>query len=90
MYIGIDLGTTAVKTVAYDGTGKVLSRFEIEYELLPLNGDVYQNANDWWDCVSLGIRTVVAKSPIDSVAVGIERVIESGNDMSGILNYRTK
>ncbi len=37
-----------------------------------------------------GIRTVVAKAPIDSVAVGIGRVIESGNDMSGILNYRTK
>lgn len=37
-----------------------------------------------------GIRTIVAKSPIDSVAVGIGRVIESGNDMNDILNYRTK
>ena len=33
-----------------------------------------------------GIRTVIAKSLIDSVAVGIGRVIESGN----VLNYRTK
>ena len=33
-----------------------------------------------------GIRTVIAKAPIDSVAVGIGRVIESGN----VLNYRTK
>ncbi len=37
-----------------------------------------------------GIRTVVAKSPIDSVAVGIGRVIESMNDMNGIVNYRTR
>ena len=36
-----------------------------------------------------GIRTVVAKSPIDSVSVGIGRVIES-NDSSGILTYRTR
>lgn len=36
-----------------------------------------------------GIRTVVAKSPIDSVAVGIGRVIES-NDASGLLTYRTR
>lgn len=37
-----------------------------------------------------GIRTVVAKSPIDSVVVGIGRVIESGNDMNGIVNFRTR
>ena len=37
-----------------------------------------------------GIRTVVAKSPIDSVAVGIGRVIESGSDMNGLLSYRTR
>ncbi len=37
-----------------------------------------------------GIRTVVAKSPIDSVAVGIGRVIESANEISGIVNFRTR
>ncbi len=37
-----------------------------------------------------GIRTVVAKSPIDSVAVGIGRVIESANDISGIVNFRNR
>lgn len=37
-----------------------------------------------------GIRTVIAKNPIDSVAVGIGRVIESTNNMNGIVNYRTR
>lgn len=37
-----------------------------------------------------GIRAVVAKAPIDSVAIGIGRVIESNYDMSGFLNYRTR
>lgn len=35
-----------------------------------------------------GIRTVIAKSPIDSVAHGIGRVIES--DTTGIVTYRTR
>lgn len=37
-----------------------------------------------------GIRTVVAKSPIDCVAIGIGRVIESNNNMNGIVNYRAR
>jgi len=37
-----------------------------------------------------GIRTVVAKSPIDSVAVGIGRFIESGGEMKYVTEYRTK
>lgn len=37
-----------------------------------------------------GIRTVVAKSPIDSVCVGIGRVIESGGDMNGSVSYRMR
>ncbi len=36
-----------------------------------------------------GIRTVVAKAPIDSVAVGIGRVIESSGEM-GIVSYRNR
>ncbi len=35
-----------------------------------------------------GIRTVIAKNPIDSVVVGIGRVIESNNNMNGVVNYR--
>ncbi len=37
-----------------------------------------------------GIRTVVAKSPIDSVVHGIGRVIESGSDINGLVNYRNR
>ena len=35
-----------------------------------------------------GIRTVVAKNPIDTVGIG--RVIESGSDINGLVNYRTR
>ncbi len=37
-----------------------------------------------------GIRTFVAKSPIDCVSHGIGRVIESSNNMNGIVTYRAR
>ena len=37
-----------------------------------------------------GIRTTVAKSPLDCVAVGIGHVIESMNELGGIVTFRTR
>jgi rod shape-determining protein MreB len=37
-----------------------------------------------------GIRTVIAKNPIDCVAVGIGRIIETTGDASVYVNYRTR
>ena len=37
-----------------------------------------------------GIRTIVSKSPIDCVALGIGRMIESISDLNGIVNYRAR
>lgn len=37
-----------------------------------------------------GIRTLVAKNPIDSVALGIGRIIDSGSDMNGTITYRSR
>ncbi len=37
-----------------------------------------------------GIRTTVAKSPLDCVAIGIGNVIESMNELSGIVTFRSR
>ena len=37
-----------------------------------------------------GIRTVVAKNPLDCVAIGIGRVIESVGELSDVVNFRTR
>lgn len=37
-----------------------------------------------------GIRTVIAKNPLDCVAIGIGRVIESVGELSGVVNFRTR
>ena len=36
------------------------------------------------------VRTVIAKNPIDCVAVGIGRIIETTGDASVYVNYRTR
>ncbi|MBQ8746309.1 MAG: rod shape-determining protein, partial [Clostridia bacterium] len=37
-----------------------------------------------------GIRTTIAKSPLDCVAVGIGHVIESVSELSGIVTFRSR
>ncbi len=37
-----------------------------------------------------GIRTTIAKSPLDCVAIGIGHVIESMGDLSGIVTFRSR
>jgi rod shape-determining protein MreB len=37
-----------------------------------------------------GIRTMIAKNPMDCVAMGIGKVIDSVGELSGIVNFRTR
>lgn len=77
MYIGIDLGTTACKTVMYDGEGTVLARYESEYSLITADGGVFQDANEWWDQVCRGIRSVVRESgerSVDGISVSTQGI----------------
>ena len=37
-----------------------------------------------------GIRTIISKSPVDCVALGIGKMIESISDLNGIVNYRAR
>ena len=37
-----------------------------------------------------GIRTIISKSPVDCVALGIGKMIESIGDLNGIVNYRAR
>lgn len=37
-----------------------------------------------------GIRTLVSKSPLDGVALGIGKMIEASGDLNGIVNYRAR
>ena len=63
--IGIDVGTSATKTVLFDENGTVISSASKEYPLYqPKNGWAEQKPEDWRDAVLKTIEIVVTKSGI--------------------------
>jgi len=59
-YIGIDLGTSAVKLLLVDGEGKILNAVSREYPLsFPHPGWSEQAPADWWDAVTQGLAPLL-------------------------------
>lgn len=73
--IGIDLGTSATKTVLFDINGTIISSASCEYPLYqPHNGWAEQNPEDWYNAAISTLKTVVSQSGINSeniVSLGI-------------------
>ena len=73
--IGIDLGTSATKTVLFDEKGTTVASASREYELLqPHNGWAEQNPEDWYNAAITTLTDVVNNSgvnPEDIVSLGI-------------------
>lgn len=60
--LGIDIGTTGIKTLAVDKHGNIIGRGYKEYELITRPGGIVeQNANDWINGVIVSVRQVVDK-----------------------------
>lgn len=69
LYIGIDLGTSAVKLLLLDGRGEVLNTVSKEYPLsFPRPGWSEQEPSDWIRAVMEGIPELVAGFDASSVA----------------------
>lgn len=73
--IGIDLGTSATKTVLFDIEGNIISSASCEYPLYqPHNGWAEQTPDDWYNAAISTIKSVVSQSGINSeniVSLGI-------------------
>ena len=74
LFIGIDLGTSAVKLLLVDEKGNILRTVTKEYPLsFPQPGWSEQNPADWWKAVQHGILQLtehVDKSEIRGVGCG--------------------
>lgn len=71
--IGLDVGTSGLKAVALDATGRVVAEADASYPLLtPQPGWTEQRPEDWWRaaCEALG-RLCETVSPNDVRAVGV-------------------
>ncbi len=66
-YIGIDLGTSAVKMLMMDNNGEIIKSVSKEYPLyFPQAGWSEQNPEDWWQACLNGIKDVVKNSKVNA------------------------
>ncbi|MGI5838283.1 MAG: xylulokinase [bacterium] len=83
MLLGIDIGTSGVKTIALSLEGKIAAQSSAGYPLLtPRPGWVEQNPDDWWSAVCQTVGNVVNK--IDGGADAVRAISFSGH-MSSVL-----
>ena len=80
-YIGVDLGTSAVKLLLMNQDGNVVNIVSREYPLyFPYPGWSEQKPEDWWEQTKEGIRHLV--EPVDSSLVA---GISFGGQMHGLV-----
>ncbi|HBI91643.1 MAG TPA: xylulokinase [Terrisporobacter glycolicus] len=80
-YIGIDLGTSAVKLLLMDGSGKICNIVSKEYPLyFPRPGWSEQNPEDWYAQTMPGLKELI--KDIDKSQVG---GISFGGQMHGLV-----
>lgn len=80
-YIGVDLGTSAVKLLLMEGSGKICNIVSNEYPLsFPKPGWSEQKPEDWWDAVVSGIKKLVDGFDASQVAG-----ISFGGQMHGLV-----
>ncbi|MCX7658683.1 MAG: FGGY family carbohydrate kinase, partial [Oscillospiraceae bacterium] len=68
--IGIDLGTSATKTVLFDEEGNVIASSSKEYPLYhPQNGWAEQKPEDWYDAAIYTLKEVISKSGVNNADI---------------------
>ncbi len=81
MYIGVDLGTSAVKLLAMDSDGKILKTVSVEYPIsFPKSGWSEQNPEDWYDGAKKGIKLL-----LDGLDDTVVEGIGIGGQMHGLV-----
>lgn len=68
--LGIDLGTSSVKTVLFNTIGESIASASADYPLLmPHNGWAEQQPEDWFEGTVKTVRAVVEKSGVDTADI---------------------
>jgi xylulokinase len=81
LYVGVDLGTSAVKLLLMDAHGKILNTVSKEYALsFPHPGWSEQKPEDWYSQVMAGLKELLADADKSQVAG-----ISFGGQMHGLV-----
>ncbi len=88
--IGLDIGTTGVKSILINANGKVLASDFTEYPLyFPKPGWAEQNPDDWWNATINSIRKLIRKSKVNTKSI---KGLSFSGQMHGLVcldkNYR--
>ncbi|MCE5285995.1 MAG: xylulokinase [Pelosinus sp.] len=82
-FLGIDLGTSAVKLLLMDGVGQVIQTVSKEYPVYyPKTGWAEQNPEDWWQATRDGIKEILENT--DSTGKNVQGIGLSGQ-MHGLV-----
>jgi len=66
--LGIDLGTTACKSMVFDLEGNILGKGYVEYDLIFTPEGVEQDAEAWWKYVCVTVREAVSQVGAENIA----------------------
>lgn len=81
LYVGIDLGTSAVKLLLMDSEGKICNIVSKEYPLyFPKPGWSEQNPEDWYEQTIVGMKELLKDADLSKVAG-----ISFGGQMHGLV-----
>jgi xylulokinase len=81
--LGIDIGTSATKSVLFSEDGKVVASASYEYPLYQPNpGWAEQDPDDWWKAVCFTCRKIIADTGIDS---GLIKGVGLSGQMHGLV-----
>lgn len=81
LYLGIDLGTSAVKLLLMDGSGAIKHTVSEEYSIyFPKPGWSEQNPEDWWNAVKRGVKRLTEGDGAGQIAG-----ISFGGQMHGLV-----
>lgn len=81
LYLGIDLGTSAVKLLLTDATGRILASVSKTYPLsFPRTGWAEQNPEDWWNAVIAGIQELAKREDLSKISA-----VGCGGQMHGLV-----
>ncbi len=70
VYLGIDIGTSGVKTLAINPRGDILAEASSGYQVyFPKPMWTEQNPEDWWQAVIKTVRAVLRKGKIQAGSV---------------------
>lgn len=81
LYLGIDLGTSAVKLLLCDEQANILCAHSESYPIMyPKDGWSEQNPGDWWAAVKRGIGAIGMDYPLKDIAA-----LSFGGQMHGLV-----